>query len=182
MIIKKFQIPCPLTLDDAINGTVVTVLNSTLDQLDSKAVAYSEDACTPKYFVFNSQVRLTLPATRPESLLISEVEIMTRFSTHPPRLSTPFPSSPSPSCATPPSCPCTRSSKSECLPLLVSAPLFELKKPLFCRKQSQMSHLNTLSSCFKQSLPQEDAGRRQRLLPCHVPHVPAGCPLWISDL
>lgn len=57
VIIKKFQIPCPLPMDDAVNETVVMILNTTLGQLDSKAVAYSDDACTPKYFVFNSQVR-----------------------------------------------------------------------------------------------------------------------------
>lgn len=57
MIIKKFQIPCPLPMDDDGNETVVTILNTTVGQLDSKAVAYSDDVCTPKYFVFNSQVR-----------------------------------------------------------------------------------------------------------------------------
>lgn len=56
MIIKKFQIPCPLPMDDG-NETIVTILNTTVGQLDSKAVAYSDDVCTPKYFVFNSQVR-----------------------------------------------------------------------------------------------------------------------------
>lgn len=54
MIIKKFQIPCPLSLDEGLNETL-KVLNATLSQLN--ATDYSEDACTPKYFVFNSQVR-----------------------------------------------------------------------------------------------------------------------------
>lgn len=68
-------------MDDAINETIVTALNSTLGQLDSKAVAYSDDACTPKYFVFNSQVTQTLPATGRESFLTSEVGILTEFFT-----------------------------------------------------------------------------------------------------
>lgn len=55
------------------------MLNSTLGLQDSKAVDYSEDACTPKYFVFNSQVTRTYPATERESVLISEVEILTMF-------------------------------------------------------------------------------------------------------
>lgn len=56
VIIKKFQIPCPLPSDDAVNETLAMMLNSTVTQQDSKAVDYSDDACTPKYFVFNSQV------------------------------------------------------------------------------------------------------------------------------
>lgn len=57
MIIKKFQIPCPLPLDEALNDTL-KALNATHSQLNITAVDYSENACTPKYFVFNSQVRL----------------------------------------------------------------------------------------------------------------------------
>lgn len=57
MIIKKFQMPCPLPADDAGNDTA-KVLNATLSQLNATAVDYSEDACTPKYFVFNSQVKI----------------------------------------------------------------------------------------------------------------------------
>uniref|UniRef100_A0A8D0AJ85 Sodium-coupled neutral amino acid symporter 2 n=1 Tax=Sander lucioperca TaxID=283035 RepID=A0A8D0AJ85_SANLU len=44
VIIKKFQIPCPLPVD-------VSALNETL----------STDACTPKYFVFNSQTVYAVP-------------------------------------------------------------------------------------------------------------------------
>lgn len=74
VIIKKFQIPCPLLpVDDAVNETLVTLLNSSFDQQDSKAVDYSDDACTPKYFVFNSQVTQTLPAIGRKSILISEL-------------------------------------------------------------------------------------------------------------
>lgn len=58
MIIKKFQIPCPLHEDESLNETVSKVLNATLSQLNNTAVDYSEDACTPKYFVFNSQVHI----------------------------------------------------------------------------------------------------------------------------
>ncbi|KAI3366942.1 hypothetical protein L3Q82_009586 [Scortum barcoo] len=61
VIIKKFQIPCPLPEDvNALNETI-KVLNTTLSQLNSTAVDYSEDACTPKYFVFNSQTVYAVP-------------------------------------------------------------------------------------------------------------------------
>lgn len=56
VIIKKFQIPYRLPVDEALNDSI-KVLNATLSQLNATAVDYSEDACTPKYFVFNSQVR-----------------------------------------------------------------------------------------------------------------------------
>ncbi len=59
MIIKKFQISCPLPEDvNALNETISKVLNTTLSHVNTTAVDYSEDACTPKYFVFNSQVKL----------------------------------------------------------------------------------------------------------------------------
>uniref|UniRef100_A0A8D3DII0 Sodium-coupled neutral amino acid symporter 2 n=1 Tax=Scophthalmus maximus TaxID=52904 RepID=A0A8D3DII0_SCOMX len=58
VIIKKFQIPCPLPDDlHAVNETMSKVLNATLSQLNATAVDYSEDTCKPKYFVFNSQVK-----------------------------------------------------------------------------------------------------------------------------
>ncbi|XP_070848150.1 sodium-coupled neutral amino acid symporter 2 [Chaetodon trifascialis] len=61
VIIKKFQIPCPLPEDvNALNETISKVLNTTLSQLNN-AVDYSEDACTPKYFVFNSQTVYAVP-------------------------------------------------------------------------------------------------------------------------
>lgn len=59
MIIKKFQIPCPLPLDEDLNDTLKAV-NASPPWLNATAVDYS-DACTPKYFVFNSQVKLSLP-------------------------------------------------------------------------------------------------------------------------
>lgn len=58
VIIKKFHILCPLPEEAAINETFSKVLNMTLSQLNNTTMDYSEDACTPKYFVFNSQVRL----------------------------------------------------------------------------------------------------------------------------
>uniref|UniRef100_A0A8D0AND7 Sodium-coupled neutral amino acid symporter 2 n=1 Tax=Sander lucioperca TaxID=283035 RepID=A0A8D0AND7_SANLU len=62
VIIKKFQIPCPLPVDvSALNETLSTVLNTTLSHLNTTAVDYSEDACTPKYFVFNSQTVYAVP-------------------------------------------------------------------------------------------------------------------------
>lgn len=63
VIIKKFEIPCPLPLDEALNDTV-KVPNATLPQPKSTAVDYSEDTCTPKYFVFNSQVKIYNATTR----------------------------------------------------------------------------------------------------------------------
>lgn len=57
MIIKKFQLPCPLDDDGAVNKTISKVLNATVSHLNTSAVDYSEDSCTPKYFVFNSQVK-----------------------------------------------------------------------------------------------------------------------------
>ncbi|KAL7371358.1 hypothetical protein ABVT39_025445 [Epinephelus coioides] len=61
VIIKKFQIPCPLPEDvNALNETI-KVLNTTLSHLNTTAVDYSEDACTPKYFVFNSQTVYAVP-------------------------------------------------------------------------------------------------------------------------
>nr|XP_046235039.1 sodium-coupled neutral amino acid transporter 2 [Scatophagus argus] len=62
VIIKKFQIPCPLTEDiNALNETVTKLLNTTLPPPHTNAVDYSEDACTPKYFVFNSQTVYAVP-------------------------------------------------------------------------------------------------------------------------
>lgn len=63
VIIKKFEIPCPLPLDEDLNDTL-KVLNATLPQLKNTAVDYSEDTCTPKYFVFNSQVKIYNATTR----------------------------------------------------------------------------------------------------------------------
>lgn len=60
MIYKKFQIPCPYIpdMDVILNETVSKVLNNTVGFLNTTtAVVYNEDVCTPKYFVFNSQVR-----------------------------------------------------------------------------------------------------------------------------
>lgn len=65
VIIKKFQIPCPLPVDEnALNETRSKVLNSTVQQFNHKnssTVDYSEDVCTPKYFVFNSQTVYAVP-------------------------------------------------------------------------------------------------------------------------
>ncbi|XP_028426750.1 sodium-coupled neutral amino acid symporter 2 isoform X3 [Perca flavescens] len=61
VIIKKFQIPCPLPVDVSALNETIKVLNTTLSQLNTTAVDYSEDACTPKYFVFNSQTVYAVP-------------------------------------------------------------------------------------------------------------------------
>ncbi|XP_070709606.1 sodium-coupled neutral amino acid symporter 2 [Pempheris klunzingeri] len=58
VIIKKFQIPCPLPLD--VNATI-SKLNTSLSSVNISAVDYSEDACTPKYFVLNSQTVYAFP-------------------------------------------------------------------------------------------------------------------------
>lgn len=62
VIIKKFQIPCPLPMDEAApNETLSKDINSTSPRLNVSAVDYNEDACTPKYFVFNSQTVYAVP-------------------------------------------------------------------------------------------------------------------------
>ncbi|XP_068442359.1 sodium-coupled neutral amino acid symporter 2 [Clinocottus analis] len=62
VIIKKFQLPCPLPEDvDALNETISKVLNTTLSHLNLTAVDYSDDTCAPKYFVFNSQTVYAVP-------------------------------------------------------------------------------------------------------------------------
>ncbi|KAM4615190.1 sodium-coupled neutral amino acid symporter 2 [Polymixia lowei] len=62
VIYKKFEIPCHMTLDnDRFNETMSKLLNITLPRPNSTAVDYSEDACTPKYFVFNSQTVYAVP-------------------------------------------------------------------------------------------------------------------------
>ncbi|KAM9823570.1 sodium-coupled neutral amino acid symporter 2 [Neosynchiropus ocellatus] len=59
VIIKKFQIPCPLPEDiHALNETLKSNINTSV--VNSTAVDYS-DACTPKYFVFNSQTVYAVP-------------------------------------------------------------------------------------------------------------------------
>ncbi|XP_062849999.1 sodium-coupled neutral amino acid symporter 2 [Trichomycterus rosablanca] len=54
VIYKKFEIPCPLP-NELLNIT----LNGTLGH--TNATSYEEDACTPKYFVFNSQTVYAVP-------------------------------------------------------------------------------------------------------------------------
>ncbi|KAM8883508.1 sodium-coupled neutral amino acid symporter 2 [Synchiropus picturatus] len=58
VIIKKFQIPCPLPDIHALNETLKSNVSMPAD--NSTAVDYS-DACTPKYFVFNSQTVYAVP-------------------------------------------------------------------------------------------------------------------------
>ncbi|XP_060886054.1 sodium-coupled neutral amino acid symporter 2 [Labrus mixtus] len=60
VIIKKFQLPCPLDVS-ALNETLIKVVNVTIAEMNNTAVDYSEDACTPKYFVFNSQTVYAVP-------------------------------------------------------------------------------------------------------------------------
>ncbi|XP_054480328.1 sodium-coupled neutral amino acid symporter 2 [Anoplopoma fimbria] len=62
VIIKKFQLPCPLPENTrSLNETISKVLNITFSHMNSTAVDYSEDVCTPKYFVFNSQTVYAVP-------------------------------------------------------------------------------------------------------------------------
>nr|XP_019967818.1 PREDICTED: sodium-coupled neutral amino acid transporter 2-like [Paralichthys olivaceus] len=60
VIIKKFQIMCPLPDIHDLNETI-SKLNITVAQMNTTAVDYSEDSCTPKYFVFNSQTVYAVP-------------------------------------------------------------------------------------------------------------------------
>uniref|UniRef100_A0A8K9WMF1 Sodium-coupled neutral amino acid symporter 2 n=1 Tax=Oncorhynchus mykiss TaxID=8022 RepID=A0A8K9WMF1_ONCMY len=63
VIYKKFQIPCPFipNMDVILNETVSKILNNTVGFLNTTAVVYNEDVCTPKYFVFNSQTVYAVP-------------------------------------------------------------------------------------------------------------------------
>uniref|UniRef100_A0A3B3V4K9 Sodium-coupled neutral amino acid symporter 2 n=1 Tax=Poecilia latipinna TaxID=48699 RepID=A0A3B3V4K9_9TELE len=56
VIIKKFQIPCPLPLPDTGNETM-NMFNITPH---SDNATIDDDTCKPKYFVFNSQVNKSL--------------------------------------------------------------------------------------------------------------------------
>uniref|UniRef100_A0A672H9P2 Sodium-coupled neutral amino acid symporter 2 n=1 Tax=Salarias fasciatus TaxID=181472 RepID=A0A672H9P2_SALFA len=61
VIIKKFQIPCPLP--NELNALNETLKSSNASLLDSNTTAtdYSDDTCRPKYFVFNSQTVYAVP-------------------------------------------------------------------------------------------------------------------------
>uniref|UniRef100_A0A8C5H8T3 Sodium-coupled neutral amino acid symporter 2 n=1 Tax=Gouania willdenowi TaxID=441366 RepID=A0A8C5H8T3_GOUWI len=62
VIIKKFQIPCPLPDDlDAVNETLSKALNMSFDANTTTPLHYDEDMCKPKYFVFNSQTVYAVP-------------------------------------------------------------------------------------------------------------------------
>ncbi|KAG5845433.1 sodium-coupled neutral amino acid transporter 2 [Anguilla anguilla] len=66
VICKKFQIPCPLSLDqDALNITLNNTgyhpSSSIQDRLQNAAIHDDEDVCRPKYFVFNSQTVYAVP-------------------------------------------------------------------------------------------------------------------------
>uniref|UniRef100_A0A8C8A0U0 Sodium-coupled neutral amino acid symporter 2 n=1 Tax=Oryzias sinensis TaxID=183150 RepID=A0A8C8A0U0_9TELE len=57
VIIKKFQIPCPLTALEAANET----LRNLSVFVNASAADDGEDNCKPKYFVYNSQTVYALP-------------------------------------------------------------------------------------------------------------------------
>uniref|UniRef100_A0A3P9K3N8 Sodium-coupled neutral amino acid symporter 2 n=1 Tax=Oryzias latipes TaxID=8090 RepID=A0A3P9K3N8_ORYLA len=57
VIIKKFQIPCPLTALEAANET----LRNLSVFVNASAADDGEDTCKPKYFVYNSQTVYALP-------------------------------------------------------------------------------------------------------------------------
>ncbi|KAM9327715.1 sodium-coupled neutral amino acid symporter 2-like [Pholidichthys leucotaenia] len=62
VIIKAFQIPCPLPVDeDSLNETSTVVVHNISINVNKTAVHNSEDICRPKYFVFNSQTVYTVP-------------------------------------------------------------------------------------------------------------------------
>ncbi|KAM7377942.1 hypothetical protein PAMA_013043 [Pampus argenteus] len=62
VIIKKFQIQCPLPMDIInLNETMRTVMNITLPHWNTSAVDYNADICTPKYFVYNSKTVYAVP-------------------------------------------------------------------------------------------------------------------------
>ncbi|XP_017287086.1 sodium-coupled neutral amino acid transporter 2 [Kryptolebias marmoratus] len=57
VIIKKFQIPCPLPMPESSNETAHR-MNASFSSVNSTD---DEDTCTPKYVVFNSQTVYALP-------------------------------------------------------------------------------------------------------------------------
>ncbi|XP_055019121.1 sodium-coupled neutral amino acid symporter 2-like, partial [Boleophthalmus pectinirostris] len=69
VIIKKFQIPCPLLPmdDEMVNETLSRVYHATQSHLNSTFPHFNhttkddEDVCTPKYFVINSQTVYAVP-------------------------------------------------------------------------------------------------------------------------
>uniref|UniRef100_A0A8C6UE63 Sodium-coupled neutral amino acid symporter 2 n=1 Tax=Neogobius melanostomus TaxID=47308 RepID=A0A8C6UE63_9GOBI len=61
VIIKKFQIPCPLLDEAALNETLSKMVNSTFPRLNLTAVDYSGDTCAPEYVVVNSQTVYAVP-------------------------------------------------------------------------------------------------------------------------
>ncbi|XP_053200186.1 sodium-coupled neutral amino acid symporter 2 isoform X1 [Scomber japonicus] len=62
VIIKKFQIPCPLHLDENTVNESLKLLNMSLTNSNSSTSAVDyDDICTPKYFVFNSQTVYAVP-------------------------------------------------------------------------------------------------------------------------
>lgn len=172
VIIKKFELPCPLS-EDALNETITKVFNTSLSQLNTSA-----DVCTPKYFVFNSQVKIegkASPADGNVSVVfeaqfrlccvfqtIYAVPILTfAFVCHPSIL------------------PMYEELK-EWVHVLHLIPDFKGINTHWYKKVP----LTETSVCLPPTQPfsQEDAGRRQHVLPGHVHHVPAGCPVWISDI
>lgn len=108
VIYKKFQIPCPLP-SEFFNMTV----NSTSAHLhnnNNTATAYNEDSCTPKYFVFNSQVQIQKIWA---NISLPRFIVSLTFVPSLLRLCMPCQFSPLPSSATRLFCPCMRNWKSK---------------------------------------------------------------------
>ncbi|XP_036373488.1 sodium-coupled neutral amino acid transporter 2 [Megalops cyprinoides] len=62
VIYKKFQIPCPPTLEqDAVNITLNSTFSHTDDSVKNATVYHDQEKCRPKYFVFNSQTVYAVP-------------------------------------------------------------------------------------------------------------------------
>lgn len=139
VIYKKTQVPCPLPYYQnahnlSLNGSeavgmyqIPTNFSPLADVSPAGAAAAvhlephgadAEDMCTPKYFVFNSQVRCF--SGRPVHQSPGETLHLCLYGTHASspldasRRPTPSPSWPSPSSATRRCCPSTASSRSEC--------------------------------------------------------------------
>uniref|UniRef100_A0A3Q2E8W0 Sodium-coupled neutral amino acid symporter 2 n=1 Tax=Cyprinodon variegatus TaxID=28743 RepID=A0A3Q2E8W0_CYPVA len=55
VIIKKFEIPCPLPMTDHVNETLLNITHH------SDNTTTDDDTCRPKYFVFNSQTVYSIP-------------------------------------------------------------------------------------------------------------------------
>ncbi|XP_006888236.1 PREDICTED: sodium-coupled neutral amino acid transporter 2 isoform X2 [Elephantulus edwardii] len=61
VICKKFQIPCPMELALLINETMNSTVTQTTPFAPDVTLNITENSCTPRYFIFNSQTVYAVP-------------------------------------------------------------------------------------------------------------------------